>query len=178
MSKIEATKERFRTAYGDRIRGIIPEGTRTENIYEYRVDSYGRKVLEKSGERNIWEEIQASLEETKIENILARAAAGDGSVFRADGIYLDCTAMPTNLIEARQQIQNLENLWAKIPNEIKNKYNNSVEDFISASGSKQWLDDMGLGGVKLEKDEMPTPDKAGILGEKQGAVKEETINES
>ena len=41
-------------------------------------------------------------------------------------------------------MQNLENLWETIPQEIKNKYNNNLEEFIGASGSDGWLRDMGL----------------------------------
>lgn len=152
--------------------GVISNGTQTEDIYSYQVNSLGRKELVKTGERNIWEEIQAELEETKIENVLARALAGDGSVFRPDGIYADISTMPTNLIEARQEIQKLENLWATVPNDIKNKYNNSIEDFISASGSNEWLKDMKLDGVEIPKDTTPAPEKAGTYGETQGAVKE------
>lgn len=133
----------FKTAYGERERYTVPTGDGMEDVWEYQVNHFGRKILVKVGQRNLYDEIQASLEETKIENILARAASGE-NVFRPEGIYADVTTMPSNLIEARQAIQNLENTWQSIPNEIKRKYNNSLEDFIAASGSKEWSRDMGL----------------------------------
>lgn len=161
-------KERFRTPYGERSRSHIPAGTFTEKTYGYKVDSYGRKILSCTGERDSYQEIQASLEETKIENILARALAGDNSVFRPDGIYADVADMPKNLIEARESIVKLENLWQSVPTEIKNKYNNNVEEFIGASGSEQWLKDMGLIGKNDQIEaatELKTPDKVSTLGQ-------------
>lgn len=136
-------KKPFKTPYGERERYTLPTGNGMEDIWEYQVNNFGRKVLVKTGEHNLYEEIQASLEETKIENVLARAAAGE-NVFRPEGIYADVTQMPSNLIEARQAIQNLENTWNSVPNEIKRKYNNSLEDFIAASGTEEWSRDMGL----------------------------------
>lgn len=140
----EKTKTLFRTAYGGRERKTIPTGTGIENEYSYVVDNYGRRVIEKTGERNLYEEIQLHHEETKIENILNRALAGDTSGLAANGTYMDTTLMPNNLIEARKQMQMLENTWAGIPQEIKAKYNNNVEEFIGAAGSDAWMVDMGL----------------------------------
>lgn len=175
------SKERtlFKTPYGDRERVTTEPGCKIQNVYGYEIDNYGRKILVKTGEENLYEMIQMSLEETKIENILKRAAAGE-NVFRPEGIYADITTMPSNLIEARQSIQKLENTWAKLPSEIKNKYNNSVEEFISRSGSEEWLTDMGLlknqaKEVKeaITTDKAPAPATADTLGQ----VKEATTNE-
>lgn len=139
-----ATKLPFRTAYSGQVRHNTNPGRAMQNEYGYVIDKFGRKILIKTGETNQYETIQEALEETKIENILQRASIGDMSVFRPDGIYEDLTQLPTNLIEARRAMQNLENLWETIPQEIKNKYNNNLEEFIGASGSDGWLRDMGL----------------------------------
>ena len=126
---------------------------------------------------DLYAEIQAEYEATKIENILSRAIAGDVSGLSAVGDYYDTTSMPNNLIDAMTQIQKLENLWLDLPMEIKNKYNNSVEEFVGASGSKQWCEDMGL--VQPEKTpELKTPEAAGAYGEAKGAVAEGVTNES
>lgn len=134
----------FRTAYGEQIRKHAPSGRRYQNEYGYKINAVGQKVLEKKGEIDLYEQIQMSLEETKIENILKRASAGDTTVFRPDGMYMDITQLPNNLIEARQAMQNLENLWGEVPNDIKAKYNYDLDLFISASGSESWLKDMGM----------------------------------
>lgn len=149
-------KKIFRTAYSGQIRKTAPTGTRMENIYGYEIDKFGRKILVKTGETDQYAKIQESLEETKIENILKRAAIGDMSVFRPEGIYADLSEVPTNLIEARKQMQNLENLWGGLPNEIKEKYHFNLDEFIGASGSDSWLRDMGL--LKEETKEEPAPE--------------------
>ena len=69
---------------------------------------------------------------------------GDNSMMRPDGIYTDISEMPKNLIEARQQMQQLENLWNGLDINIKREYDFDVEKFIGASGSDKWLKDMGL----------------------------------
>ncbi len=139
-----ANKQLFKTPYGDRERYFVESGTGIEKEYGYTIDRFGRKILECKGEKNLYEEIQMALEETKIENILARAMAGDTSGLNANGTYMDTTQIPNNLIEARQAIQNLENVWLGLSQELKNKYHNSVEEFVGASGSDGWLRDMGL----------------------------------
>lgn len=168
----------FKTPYGEHKRGVIPSGNGKMPEYKYKRDNYGRKILEKVGERDLYEEIQAEYEATKIENILSRALAGDVSGLSAVGTYVDTTSMPNNLIDAMQQIQNLENLWLTLPTEIKNKYNNSVEEFVGASGSKEWCIDMGLAEPEKTPD-LKTPETAGAFGEEKGAVNTEgaTTNE-
>lgn len=139
-----ANKIEFRTAYSGQVRHTVPAGTGIEDVYGYERDSFGRKVLVKTGETDLYAKIQMSLEETKIENIMARAVAGDTSMLRPDGLYADLSEVPNNMIDAMKQIQNLENTWAGLDNEIKRKYNFNVEEFIGQSGTEGWLRDMGL----------------------------------
>lgn len=151
-------KHIFKTAYTGRERAITECGSEIDDTWGYEIDKFGRKVLVRTGTKNVYEEIQASHEETKIENILKRASMGDNTVFRPDGIYADLTELPSNLIEARQAMQNLENVWNEVPNDIKAKYHYSVDEFIGASGSDGWLKDMGLlSDTKTEVAETPAP---------------------
>ena len=158
-----ASKERFRSAYGDRETSYITSGNRYQDTYGYEINKYGMKELVKTGETDLYALIQESLEETKIENILKRVAMGDDTVMRPDGIYADTTETPKNLIEARQQIQQLENVWNKLPIDTKRKYNMSVEDFIAKSGTEGWLVDMGL-LTKTEPKAAPTKTEESTKG--------------
>lgn len=150
------TKIPFKTPYGKKERVHCPEGERTRPIWEYEIDSKGRKKLVITGEENIYEQIQAELEDCKIENILAKVAVGDMSNFRPDGIYQDITDIPNNLIEARQEMQKVENLWKNLPSEIKAKYNWSVDEYMAAMGEKSWLIDSGFIQPDPEIDETIT----------------------
>lgn len=172
------TKIPYKLPYGEHERKYSPTGNGKENTYGYERNAYGRKVLVKTGERNAYEEIQAQLEETKIENIMARALAGDNSVFRPDGIYTDTSILPHSMIESMQRIQDLENMWGGLPTDLRRKYNFNVEDFIAASGTKEWLSDMGIEGVNITSAEtVPAPDKIDTLGQTE-AQKGEIKNES
>lgn len=137
-------KNKFKRPYEIHERSISPSGEKEENTYGYEINKAGQKILAVNGKVNVYDKIQEYVEETKIENILARAATGDTSVFRPEGIYGDMTTAPANLIEAREMMQKLENTWNSLPNEIKNKYNNDVETFIGQAGNISWLEDMGL----------------------------------
>lgn len=140
-----ASKIIFKTPYGERERVYVSSGTNgIEPVYGYEINKVGQKELVQTGETNLYKKIQSSLEETKIENILKRVAMGDDTVMRPDGIYADMTEAPKNLIEARQQMQQLENVWNGLSNEMKKKYDFSVEKFIGQSGTDEWLIDMGL----------------------------------
>lgn len=145
----------FRTAYNyerEEHKGKTPTGLPEVETWEYKINEYGQKKLVVTGKTNVYEKIQAALEETKIETVLKRATAGDTSMLHPDGVYMDVTQLPNNLIEARQAMQNLENVWGNLPNEIKEKYHFDVEEFIGASGSDSWLRDMGLiGETKQDK---------------------------
>lgn len=146
----------FRTAYSGQIRRTTETGRPTQDEYGYEIDKFGRKILVKTGETDLYAKIQECLEETKIENIIARVTTGDTSMLRPDGIYADLTELPNNLIEARQAMQNLENVWNDLDNEIKRKYNFNLDEFIGASGSDGWLRDMGL--LKEEPKQDPIPE--------------------
>lgn len=134
----------FITAYSEerRSKKYTPAGTETEPTYSYEVDKKGLKVLKKTGTKNVYEAIQEYLEDTKIENVIQRVVAGDTSVLRPDAIYQDITNIPTNMIEAMNQIKNLENTYNELSNELKNKYP-TIEDFVQASGTENWMKDMG-----------------------------------
>lgn len=155
------TKIPFKTAYSERKRHFIEPGDGIMEQWGYEVDKFGRKVLVKTGETDLYAKIQESLEETKIENILKRASIGDMTDFRPDGIYADLTELPNNLIEARQQIQKMENLWDSLPNELKAKYNYDVGEFVGASGTDGWLRDMGLLAPETQPTSETTPETKG-----------------
>lgn len=156
---------KFKTAYAERPQYITPSGEMEIPIYEHRINKYGEKRLEQTGTKNIYNEIQTYLEESKIENAINRVIAGDVNALRPDGNYIDCTTMPKNLMEAQSMIQEMNNMWAKLPLDLRSKYNHSVEEFIAAAGKKEWLEDMG---ITTEQVEMEKATKAKITDVEKG----------
>lgn len=134
----------YQTAYGSHKSFHVPTGDGTEPTFEYVIKPSGEKILEQTGTKDVYSEIQAQAEECKIENILRRVAVGDMTDFRPDGIYADATVVPNNMVEAMQEIQKMHNIWNNLPGEVKSQYNNDLDQFIADAGSDKWLNLMGL----------------------------------
>lgn len=115
------------------------------NDYQITIDKRGHKNLHKVGEHDIWEEIQSYKEECSIDNILARAAAGDPNALnQRKGFYADITDTPKTLAEAQNNILKLKQGFEKLPAEIREKFDNSKEKFVMEFGTQSWIDKMGF----------------------------------
>lgn len=120
-------------------------GSKMKNDYQIEIDKKGHKSLHKVGEHNIWDEIQSYKEECSIENILARASAGDPNALnQRKAYYADVTDSPKTLAEAQNNILKLKQGFEKLPAEIRNKFDNSKEKFVMEYGTPEWLDKMGF----------------------------------
>ena len=155
MATTTAVKNNFKTVYGEHDRVLAPAGEVMADEYGYTLDSHGRKVLEKTGQRNVYEEIQSYAESCKIENILKRVAAGDMSDFRPQGIFQDISDIPTDLNTAQAEMLKVEAMFKQLPAETKAKYHNSVTEFIAKTGTESWLIDTGYIQPKKEDAEAP-----------------------
>lgn len=135
----------FATLLSKKERFYSGSGSRIHDIYEARIDERGHKVLEKTGEEDIYEPIQSYYEETKIENILARCAAGDTEALnQRQGVYADITNMPKNLMEAQNLIIKISNEFDKLDPETRAKFDNSKERFVALFGSDEFNEIMGF----------------------------------
>lgn len=145
-----------------------PTGKMTEDTYSIEIDLKGHKTLTKSGETNIYDKIQESHEETKIENIIRRAVGGDETALAVmHGTYADVTKMPKSLAEMQQQIIKATQEFEKLPLELRRQFNHSVEEYIAEYGSKEW-------GDKIQPFLPQQPDE---LQQKQAAEKLEVKEE-
>lgn len=106
------TIPKFLTAYdGHTHKYCAPAGEKLEPKYEYQETKDEGKKLIITGETDIYAKIQEHYEDTKIENILKRASAGDNTVFRPDGIYEDFADVPKDFISQNEYFnQAMENL--------------------------------------------------------------------
>lgn len=115
-------------------------GTEYDKTYEVVIDEYGHKDLVETGETNRFEAIQQYASQCDIKNIIERAMAGDTSgLYAKQGQYLDVTDMPKNLAEAQQAMLKIKNEFYGLTTDIRNKFNNSVDEYIASFGSEEWL---------------------------------------
>lgn len=120
-------------------------GSREANDYQVEIDDKGHKSLKFVGTHDIYQDIQSYADECKIENIIARAAAGDPNALnQRKGLYADITNTPKNLAEAQNTILRLTTEFDKLPTEIRAKFDNSKEKFIKDFGSESWAEAMGF----------------------------------
>lgn len=118
-------------------------GEKEETTYEIQVDVRGHKKLVESGKTNVYDLIQESLEETKIENIIRRALGGDQEALAVmHGQYIDVTEAPKTLAEMQQAIIAATNEFNKLPLEYRAKFNHSPEQFVAEYGTEGWIEKM------------------------------------
>lgn len=137
----------FRSAYSGQVRHTSLTGNGHEPEYEYKVTKEGRELV-KTGETDVYALIQSRLDETKIENIIKRATYDPNTLgsqeWRTNETMTDISDMPTNYHEWYGRIKDAENEFNKLPIEIKSKWDNDVEKYIMAYGTKDWADKMGI----------------------------------
>lgn len=137
----------FRSAYSGQVRHTSLTGDGHEPEYEYKVTDEGRELV-KTGETDVYALIQSRLDETKIENIIKRATYDPTELgsqeWRTNETMTDISEMPTNYHEWYGRIKDAEDEFNKLPIEIKSKWDNDVEKYIMAYGTKDWADKMGI----------------------------------
>lgn len=133
-----------------------PTGERLVPVYGERVNSDGERVLEVIGETNQYEKIQASLDSTKIEDIIRRYEAGDITILeKSKGQYIDATKLPKDLMSAQNNLMALQEQFDALSLQAKEQFGMSFDKFLMA----------------LEKDDIPGITKDDII-EDTNVVKE------
>lgn len=147
---------KYASAYNPGKKNPSPSGEKFESTYEMDIDENGHKILKKSPlKENVYEKIQESLEETKIENIIRRAVGGDPTAMAVtQGEYFDATDAPTSLAEAQQMIIHATEEFYKLPLEIREKFDHSPEMYINEYASDKWIQKMGIKTTQNEEKEV------------------------
>lgn len=138
-------------------------GDGTEPVYEYEVNKEtGRKELRMVARESIYDKVQESLEETKIQNIVRRAtfdpeALGSTEWMEKQGL-VDITGLPTNIHEYHDFMLTAEKDFAKMPSEIRELFGNSLETFVAEFGTPEWETKINSLN-KAEKEEKNEPEQ-------------------
>lgn len=138
-----------RANHNEKERKETEAGRKVRLTFRWTYDDKGNKNLVQDEEIDRDAEIQSYLEETKIENIINRAAF-DPSIVQKLGAQLsdaepqDFTEMPSTLAEAQNLMIQAEQTWDKLPKEIKQKFDNDVDKFIARFGTENWMKALGL----------------------------------
>lgn len=137
----------FPTQYTKHDRVAACVGSPVRIVYGGRYDANGRVVLEEKGKEDLYAYIQSFKDSVDINVILARFSNGDTEALsRAQGFYADVTDFPSNMAEALNRINECEEMFKSLPLDVRQKFDCSFEQFLSQSGSAEWLDKMGMSG--------------------------------
>ncbi len=138
---------KFKTQYDPHDHVYANVGSPVRIVYGGRYDANGRVVLEEKGKEDLYAYIQSFKDSVDINVILARFTNGDtDALSRAQGFYADVTDFPTNMADALNRINECEEMFKALPLDVRQKFDCSFEQFLSQSGSADWLEKMGMSG--------------------------------
>lgn len=107
-------------------------GSGMKDTYKMHVDENGKRELKKSGEYNLYADIQSYKDSVSIDYILTRFVNGDETALsRVQGIYGDFTEMPRTMAELQQRVIDAEHLFNNLPLDIREQYNFSASEFFA-----------------------------------------------
>jgi len=123
-------------------------GETVRRTYLWEFNEKGEKVLVLDQIIDQQAEIDSYLEETKLENIIRRASIDPDLAARLvpdmGGGLQDATEMPENLMELQNIMLRAEQIWDEIPKEIKLKFDNDVDKFVTSFGTVNWAKNLGI----------------------------------
>lgn len=123
-------------------------GEPVRRTYLWERNEEGERVLKLDQIIDQQAEIDSYLEETKIENIIRRASIDPEIASRIapdlGGGIQDFTEAPHTLAELQNIMIRAEQIWDEVPKDIKLKFDNDVDKFISSFGSVEWAKNLGI----------------------------------
>lgn len=123
-------------------------GENIRRTYLWERNEKGEKVLKLDQTIDQQAEIDSYLEETKLENIIRRASIDPDIAARIKpdigGGIQDFTEAPKTLAELQSIMMRAEQIWDEVPKNIKLKFDNDVDKFISSYGTVEWAKNLGI----------------------------------
>lgn len=145
MAKIVFFSELQRRLDGKHERRHCQSGDRIKIEYQPVYDQRGIWHLEESGKTNKYLEIQSHAESCDINILMARYRNGETDVLsRIQGVYGDVSEVPRNYAEILNQQLKAEQLFKGLSPEVREKYGNSVEQFMSSLSTKEGWEAIGF----------------------------------
>lgn len=134
----------FRTQF-QRQRVFCDSGNAIIKEYELRFDENGNEYFEIIGEKNLYDEIQSHKMSVDINYILARFASGDKDVLsKKQGVYGDFSSFPRSYAEMLNTLNSAQSVFDQLPVEIKNRFGDSMQAWLSQYGTPAWSEKMGF----------------------------------
>lgn len=115
-------------------------GSEIEDVLTPVVKEDGSIALEKSGVRNVQEEIDSYEESCDLNSIIARYMSGDTEALSRNIMnFGDFTKFPKTYAEMLQLQIDSNNLFNSLPDEVRQKFDNDCNKFFAQSGTEEWF---------------------------------------
>lgn len=89
--------------------------------------------------------IDADAVGSDVKSLIAKALAGDMSVFRADApFYADVANMPKSYAQILNIVRDAHAEFDKLPLDIRNQFNNDFEMWFATLGTDEWFKRCGV----------------------------------
>lgn len=139
---------KFRTQYDVRTPVYQEPGNPEKLVYSPRYSDTGVLDLVVTGKENIYDYIQSHKESTDIHVLLERFANGEEDVLsRMQGFYGDVTSMPKTYAEVLNAVIAGEETFARLPVEVKQRFDNSFAVWLSSMDSPDFSERMGIAPI-------------------------------
>lgn len=156
----------FKNKYSAREPISCETGSPVLQLYVYEVDEDGNQELIKSGFRDMFGLIQSNRDYSDIGLMVERFIGGDPNALnRRSGFYGDVVDAPSTLAEQYAAFNAAKEFFYSLPDEIKDKFNNSPSEFFDSYGSDDF--------IAMFDDDVVDP----VADPKEGDVIEPTDNE-
>lgn len=118
---------------------VSEPGSPFHTVYSPKVGKDGVIDLVESGVEDTDAYIQSFADSVDINTILTRVSNGEMELLhQRNGVFGDFTGMPKTYAEALQLHIDSNRLFASLPVDIRQKFDNDENKFFASSGSEEW----------------------------------------
>lgn len=178
MSAVATKSRLFETAFERSLcfhRVYCNPGKRMKIEYQPVYDKKGVWHLEETGETSLYDSIQSFADSVDINLIMSRYKNGEIDVLnRVQGFYGDVSNVPTNYADILNETLKAERLFMSLAPEVRERYNNSISQFMSEIGTKEGQEK--LYGSKSGSDINGSSVSSGAVSGDSGSVSSDKDN--
>lgn len=136
---------KFNTQYDRRAPVFQEPGSRDKVVYSPRYSDSGVLDLVVTGKEDLYGYIQSHAESVDIHFLLNRFVNGETDVLsRMQGFYADVTSMPKTYAEVLNAVIIGEETFARLPSEVKQRFDNSFAVWLASMDKPDFSDRMGI----------------------------------
>lgn len=119
-------------------------GSRYREIREPVLED-GRRVVKVVGKEDLQDYINSFADACDVELLVRKAVNGDDTALnQRQGMYGDFSDFPKTYAEVLQRVIDAENLFQKLPPDVRARFENSTYKFISEMDEPDWALRAGL----------------------------------